>query len=102
MDGYRVEPDKLVTTGDELVGIADAAREAKAEFAGRVAAHEGANDGFTTTSKAASLAQAWESQIDDLGKRTAMAGGLLVDGAHGYAEMESAVLDTLPPLSSTE
>jgi hypothetical protein len=102
MDGYGVDPDTLVSTGDQLVDIADATREAKAELIGRVAAHEGANKGFAAAAKARALATAWEYQIDDLCKRTAMAGGLLEDGAHDYREMEQAVLDTLPALSSVE
>ncbi|EID56436.1 hypothetical protein AB8O38_09175 [Saccharomonospora xinjiangensis] len=102
MNGYGVDLDSLVATGERLVEIADAAREAKAAFTGKAAADEGANAGFTTTSTAASLAEAWEQQIDDLCKRTAMAGGLLQDSADGYRDMEQAVLDTLPPLSSAE
>ena len=102
MDGYDVDPDSLVSTGGQLVEIADEAREAKARFTGTVATYEGTNDGFTTTSKAASLAELWEYQVDDLCKRTAMAGGLLEDSADGYREMEQAVLETLPPLSSAE
>lgn len=102
MDGYGVDPDTLVSTGDRLVEIADAAREAKAELIGRVSAHEGANQGFVAAQKVTSLATAWEFQIDDVCKRTAMAGGLLEDGAHRYREMEQTVLDTLPALSSAE
>ena len=102
-----VDPAPLIaetSTGHALfkVEIADEAREAKARFTGTVAAYEGTNDGFTTTSKAASLAELWEYQVDDLCKRTAMAGGLLEDSADGYREMEQAVLETLPPLSSAE
>ncbi len=102
MDGYGVDLDNLVATGDRFVELADAAREAKAELTGRLAGHDGANEGFATTNKAKSLAEAWEYQIEDLCKRTAMAGGLLQDSADGYHAMEQAVLDTLPPLSSAE
>ncbi|EHR61450.1 hypothetical protein [Saccharomonospora cyanea] len=102
MDGYGVDLDSLVATGEAFVELADAARGAKAEFTGRVTGHDGANEGFTTASEAKSLAGAWEYQIEDLCKRTAMAGGLLQDSADGYRAMEQAVLDTLPPLSSTE
>ena len=38
--------------------------------------------------------------MDDLNKRTAVAGGLLRDAADGYGRMEDAVLDTLPDLHS--
>lgn len=102
MNGYGVDPDSLVSTGEQLVEIADEAREAKARFIGAIAVHEGANSGLTTASKAASLAELWEYYVDDLCKRTAVAGGLLEDSSDGYREMEQAVLETLPPLSSGE
>src|SRR5690606_41885710 len=102
MNGYGVDPDSLVSTGEQLVEIADEAREAKARFIGAIAVPEGANSGFTTASKAASLAELWEYYVDVLCKRTAVAGGLLEDSSDGYREMEQAVLETLPPLSSGE
>lgn len=101
MGGYGVEPESLVATGGEFVDLADEAREAKAEFTGGVEAHGSANAGFATTSKASSLAGQWEFQIDDLCKRTAMAGGLLQDSADGYRQMEQAVTKSLPPLHSS-
>lgn len=100
MDGYGVELSELSTTGDEFIGLADEAREAMSEFSGGVAAHEGANEGFTTTSKAGSLATQWEFQIDDICKRTAMAGGLLQDSSTSYQEVEETVIDSLGPLDS--
>ncbi|PRX49009.1 hypothetical protein B0I33_10341 [Prauserella shujinwangii] len=100
MGGYGVEPRGLVEAGGRFVDIADDVNEALAEFLGAVETHEGANRGFTTTDRAALLAALWEYQIDDLCKRTAMAGGLLRDSADGYERMEQAVAETLPPLSS--
>jgi hypothetical protein len=100
MDGYGVDIGSLVAAGGEFIDLADEAREAKAEFTGAVETHDGANEGFTTTGKAGLLASRWEFQIDDLCKRTAMAGGLLQDSAQGYEQMEDAVIATLPPLSA--
>lgn len=100
MDGYGVELDSLAATGGEFIDLADEAREAKAEFTGKVELHEGANKGFTTTSKASSLAMQWEFQIDDICKRTAMAGGLLQDSSTSYDEVEDAVIESLDTLDS--
>lgn len=100
MDGYGVELSELSARGDEFIDLADAAREAMSEFSGGVEVHEGANEGFTTTSKASSLAGQWEFQIDDICKRTAMAGGLLHDSSTSYQEVEDAVIDSLGPLDS--
>lgn len=100
MNGYGVELGSLAATGGDFVDLADEARETKAEFTGSVELHEGANEGFTTTSKASSLAAQWEFQIDDMCKRTAMAGGLLQDSSASYQEVEDAVIESLGPLDS--
>ncbi|MFF5987829.1 hypothetical protein [Prauserella flavalba] len=100
MNGYGVDPRSLVAAGQRFVELADDAGEATAEFLGGVEPHAGANQGFATTGKARALASLWESQLDDLGKRTAMAGGLLRESADGYERMEDAVVESLPPLNS--
>ncbi|MBB3662691.1 MULTISPECIES: hypothetical protein [Prauserella salsuginis group] len=100
MSGYDVDPETLVSTGDELVSLADGAGEAVAEFSGAVAVYADDNDGFNAAGKVKGLAELWEYHVDDLGKRTAVAGGLLRDGASDYEQMEDTVLDTLPDLHS--
>ncbi|MBB3049624.1 hypothetical protein FHS23_000619 [Prauserella isguenensis] len=100
VSGYDVDPDTLVSTGDTFVSLADGAGEAVAEFSGSAAVHAEDNDGFAAAGKAGSLATLWEYHVDDLNKRTAVAGELLRDAADGYGRMEDAVLDTLPELHS--
>ncbi|PXY21045.1 hypothetical protein [Prauserella muralis] len=102
MGGYGVEVASLVSAGERFIELADEASQAQAEFSGGIQRHEGANEGFTTTGTAASLATLWEYHIDDLSKRTAVAGGLLAEAADGYERMEDAVVETLPPLSSAD
>lgn len=97
--GYGVETDTLVSAGEKFTGIADEAAEAMGEFSGKAEALEGANEGFATTSKANALAKEWQRQIDDLCKRTSVAGELLQDSSDSYQKMEQSVLDILPPLS---
>lgn len=100
MSGYDVEVENLTSTGDAFVDLADEAREAYGEFSGQVQVHDGANEGFTTTSKAQSLANSWEYYVEDMSKRTAVAGGLLQEAGQGYRQMEDDVIETLPPLGS--
>ncbi|MGH3516579.1 MAG: hypothetical protein ACRDQ7_04045 [Haloechinothrix sp.] len=97
-EGYGVELGSLAKTGGEFIELADEARRAKSEFIGSVELHDGQNAGFTTTSKANSLARMWEFHIDDLSKRMAMAGGLLQDSAGTYQELEDAVTASLARL----
>ncbi|GAA1212666.1 hypothetical protein [Prauserella alba] len=100
MSGYDVDPETLVSTGDKLVSLADGAGEAVAEFSGAAAVHADDNDGFSAAGKVRGLAELWEYHVDDLNKRTAVAGELLRDGASDYEQMEDTVLDTLPDLHS--
>ncbi|GAA1250953.1 hypothetical protein GCM10009676_42150 [Prauserella halophila] len=100
MSGYDVDPETLVSTGDTVVSLADGAGQAVAEFSGSAAVYSEDNDGFAASGKADGIAQLWEFHVDDLNKRTAVAGELLRDGAGDYEQLEDAVLDTLPELHS--
>ncbi|MDV6011832.1 hypothetical protein [Haloechinothrix sp. LS1_15] len=100
-DGFEV--DQLVSlaeAGERFVEIADAAAGAHAEFTGAVQRHDGANSGFATTGRLATLAGMWGYQLDDLSKRAATTGGLLQESYGSYEEMEVAVIDSLDRIGS--
>jgi len=101
-NGYGVKTSTLVSAGDEFVDIGDDAAEAAAEFIGKVEAHNGANNGFAGVSAADSLVKPWHRQVDDLAKRTSVAGELLQASSDNYEKMEQSVLDTLPPLGEED
>lgn len=101
-DGHGVELGRLTETGGAIVDLADEARHAMSEFTGSVERHGGANEGFATTSTLSSLASMWQFQIDDLCKRTAVAGGLLQEADGSYEEFESEITETLDGLGAGE
>ena|SRR5699024_4419804 len=100
--GYGVDTGTLVSTGQEFVDIADDTAEAANEFTGRAEGYEASNKGFETTSTAASLTGKWSGQLDDLAKRTSVAGELLQTGSDSYEKMEQQVREVLPSLNSDE
>jgi hypothetical protein len=93
--GYKVTPDELRRTGNDIVDTADEANANIDAHSGVQDADSAANHNLATAAAVAALESGWEQALTVFGTKMAVAGDKLVVNAGQYAGNEHVTAERM-------